>query len=135
MARRGCFVSNTAAHELLDYGLDAISAIESQVLDLAAQTVIPYGLASVMVTYSRLVRRFEADDRWVMFIRRLLPAFREHALIHACAAWNSQDPTLRVLPDSIRACVEEISRNGTEKERRRAEWVLQRYKNDRTVQP
>jgi hypothetical protein len=54
---QGCFVHNAAAAELLDYGGDAVDAIENAVLaslpDESGTGSFPRDLDSVMVVYTR----------------------------------------------------------------------------------
>ena len=124
--RTGCFVHNAGAAELLEYGTDAIAAIENEVLALAEPGRRPRDLVSVMVIYSQLLRKFEVGNRAVTFLRRLPQSFREDAIGGACGAWHLHFPTPCTLPGSIRDYLEELRQNGTELERRTATKILQR---------
>jgi DNA-binding GntR family transcriptional regulator len=127
--RSGCFVHNAAAVELLEHGAEAISVIESEVLALADRKRRPRDLASVMVIYSQLLRRFESGDRGVSFLRRLPQTFREEALSGACSAWHLHFPKPGALPGSVRTYVEELLQSGGDAERRTAQRILERDEN------
>lgn len=124
--RSGCFVHNEAAAELLEHGREAISAIENEVLGLAAEGRRPRDLESVMVIYSQLLRRYEAGDQGVSFLRRLPQSFREVALKGACGAWHLHFPMPCVLPSLMRLYLEEILACGTDEERSTAKRILER---------
>ena len=127
--RSGCFVHNAAAVELLDHGAEAIPVIESEVLTLAAQNRRPRDLASVMVIYSQLLRRFGFGDQGVSFLQRLPQSFREEALSGAYSAWHLHFPEPTTLPHSVCSYLEQVLATGSGEERKTAQRILQRDEN------
>jgi len=128
----GCFVHNAAAYDLMDYGCDAVAAIEVEVSTLSP-TEKPRDLASVMVVYARLIRELHLGDRCAAFLRRLQPSFRLDALAGVSIAWQVIDPDrecgARTLPESLFRYAEEILSNGTAREQRVARMIIDHANN------
>jgi hypothetical protein len=126
--RQGCFVHNAAAVELLDYGADAVDAIETEVLasltDDADSGCPPRDLDSVMVMYVRLVRQLQLEDRCTAFLRRLPPRFRPSGLGGVHIVWSNNHPKPGPLPEPLHRYIQDLSVSGTEAEQRIARMAL-----------
>jgi hypothetical protein len=128
--RSGSFAHNAAAAELMDHGLDAVTAIEDEISALAP-TDRPRDLESVMVVYARLIRALPLGDRYCEFLRRLPPPFRLAGLKGLAIGWQVKDPQRpcgpTALPEALRNYAEEISSSGSEVERSAARRILESF--------
>jgi len=125
---KGCFVHNAAAVELLDYGFDAVAAIENEVGTLTS-TDQPRDFDSVMVIYARLIRELQLADRCTAFLKRLDPSFRISALGGLAIAWRVKDPQREcgpsALPELLRQYLLDILSSGSDAERLAARRILE----------
>jgi hypothetical protein len=110
------------------YGTDAVDAIESGVLasmcDESAGGSLPRDLDSVMVMYTKLVRKLQLEHRCAAFLRRLSPRFRTSGLRGIHIIWSNNHPRPGPLPEPLHGYVQELSESGTEPEQRVARMAL-----------
>jgi len=122
--RMGCFVSNAAAIELFEFGVEAVPVIEEEVLTFLGRGNEPTDLDSVLVIYARLVRKFDFTARCLEFLGRLPSISRVPLLKGIYVAWLMREPLPGALPPMLLNCVKHIAETGPEGERRVARQIV-----------